>query len=144
VSAAPGRTPVEEEGDVGVPIGLVFDANDPERLGRFWRNALGYVEVPPADVAAEEAGYALIDPDGAGPTVYFQPVPEPKAAKNRLHLDLRVGGGANVTLAERAGRMEARAAELVRVGATLLRRHEDPGDWFIVMADPEGNEFCLV
>ena len=134
MSAAPGRAPVAGGGR---------RRGRPDRA-RVRRQGPGYVELPPEDVATEEAGYALIDPDGAGPTVYIQPVPEPKVAKNRLHLDLRVGGGVHVSLAERAGRLEARAADLVRAGATLLRRHEDPGDWFIVMADPEGNEFCLV
>jgi hypothetical protein len=144
---------------MGVPIGLVFDCADPERVGRFWAAALKYIERPPPEdyesweaydadhgVSEEEAGagYMLIDPDGVGPTIFFQRVPEPKVVKNRLHIDVRVGGPAGVPFEERRARIEAGVAPLVAIGATMERRHDDPNDYFIVMRDPEGNEFCLV
>jgi Glyoxalase-like domain len=142
---------------MGVPIGLVFDCADPARVGEFWRQALGYARRPPPEgyasweefdaangVPEEQIGYSIVDPDGTGPSIFFQPVPEPKVTKNRLHVDVRVGGGWEVPFEERRRRIEAGVAPLVELGATMLRRNEDPDDWFIVMRDPEGNEFCLV
>jgi hypothetical protein len=142
---------------VARPIGLVLDANDPARLGRFWATALGYVERPVPDgwnsweaydeahgIAPEDAGVTLRDPDGNGPTLWIQPVPEPKTAKNRLHIDVKVVGPAEVEEAERWRRLEAEAERLVAAGATMLRRSNDPDDAFIVLADPEGNELCVV
>ena len=83
---------------------VTFDCADPERVGRFWCHVLGYVEPPPpagfatwADfgrtLPSEQQGasYACVDPTGVGPRLYFQRVPEGKVAKNRLHLDVRVG-----------------------------------------------------
>jgi hypothetical protein len=136
-------------------LGIVIDCADPAALGRFWMHALGYVERPPPagyaswaehDAAVggpgDEAGYMIVDPDGIGPTIFFQPVPEPKTVKNRVHLDVRVGGQGSY--AERWQRIRDDVAPLVALGATELRRHPDPEDYFIVLADPEGNEFCLV
>jgi glyoxalase superfamily protein len=140
---------------MGVPISLVLDCADPLRVGAFWRQALGYVEADPpegheswAEVAAaapaDGIGYLITDPDGTGPSMLFQVVPEPKAAKNRLHIDIRLSQGAPRPSEEERGRIEAGVAPLVELGATVLRRHEDPDDWFVVLQDPEGNEFCLV
>jgi hypothetical protein len=143
---------------VGVPIGLTFDAGDPERLGTFWCLALGYMERPPPEgydsweqydaangTPGNEAGYSIVDPDGKGPSIFFQPVPEPKTAKNRLHMDVRVSAGlAGASEEERRARIEAAVAPLVAAGATMRNRSTDPDDFFIVMLDPEGNEFCLV
>jgi hypothetical protein len=86
----------------------------------------------------------VVDPDGDGPRVYFQKVPEPKTAKNRVHLDLRVAAGLEGD--ERMAALEAECARLVELGATRVQRHEPAppmSGGFIVMADPEGNEFCL-
>lgn len=140
-------------------VQVTFDAHDPAGLGAFWAQALGYVpDEPPGDFATwdelldhhgvpedqRNTAFALHDPDGVGPRLYFQQVPESKTAKNRVHLDLRAAPG--LTGEERMGALEARCAELVQLGATRLRRHE-PDRWasagFIVMTDPEGNEFCL-
>jgi Glyoxalase-like domain len=142
---------------MAVPIGLVFDCADPKRVGTFWAAALDYVERPPPEgyetwedydaangVPEGEAGYAILDPDDVGPTIFFQPVPEPKVAKNRLHIDLKVSGDATTPDQQRRRRIEARVAPLVSLGATMQRRSENPDDDFIVMQDPEGNEFCLV
>jgi hypothetical protein len=145
---------------------VTFDAHDPAALSEFWRDALGYVfPAPPgvdlpegADrraawydfldrmgVPAEERNSrsALEDPDGQGPRLFFQQVPEDKVAKNRLHLDLRAAPGLRGD--ERMAALEAECDRLVGLGATRIQRHEDsPMDGgCIVMADPEGNEFCL-
>jgi hypothetical protein len=139
------------------PLSLTFDAADPERLGTFWCLALGYIEQPPPagyqtwaeyDAAhgtlGNEAGYTIVDPETTGPRIFFQPVPEPKTAKNRLHIDVRVSGDAADPGDVRHSRIEAAVAPLVAAGASMQRRSDDPEDFFIVMQDPEGNEFCLV
>jgi hypothetical protein len=142
---------------MAVPIGLVFDCAHPEQIGRFWAAALGYIERPPPEgyaswqaydadhgVPESQSGYMIVDPDGVGPTIFFQPVPEPKVVKNRVHIDVRVGGDPATPFPERRRRIEEGVAPLVLAGATMQRRSEDPDDYFIVMQDPEGNEFCLV
>jgi hypothetical protein len=87
----------------------------------------------------------LVDPDGVGPRLFFQEVPEGKVVKNRIHLDLQVGGGRAVPLATRRQRVDAEAERLGGAGATKLRVFDEPGvdHYFVVMQDPEGNEFCL-
>jgi hypothetical protein len=135
------------------PIGLVFDANDPELVGRFWLAALGYVQPLPPDgyptweaydiahkVPAEKIGFAMRDPEGIRPTIFVQRVSEPKAAKNRLHIDIKASGGH----ADAEERIERTVDRLLLLGATFVRRSDDPEDYFVVMADPEGNEFCVV
>ena len=87
---------------------------------------------------------ASLDPDGAGPRLFFQKVPEGKTAKNRLHLDVRAAPGLQGD--ERMAALESECARLVALGASRLERFEPDAplsSGFIVMADPEGNEFCL-
>ena len=86
---------------------------------------------------------AVSDPDGVGPRLFFQRVPEGKVVKNRLHLDVRAAPGARG--AERMAALEAECARLVALGAERVERHEpgDLGAGHIVLRDPEGNEFCL-
>jgi 4a-hydroxytetrahydrobiopterin dehydratase len=103
---------------------ICIDSTDPERLRRFWRSALGYVEHQTAEGAID-----LVDPGGVRPTIWFQQVPEGKTAKNRIHLDIRVPAHERGQLSER----------LVELGGTVLAVHER----FTVVADPEGNELCL-
>jgi hypothetical protein len=142
---------------------VTFDARSPRALGTFWALALGYVEEPPppgfdsweaaldawgVDPADRDIAYAVVDPAGTGPRVYFQRVPESKSAKNRVHLDVRSPGSAAVDREDRAARLaaaRAHAATLADAGATVLHEVDDPreGAW-VVMADPEGNEFCVV
>jgi hypothetical protein len=88
---------------------------------------------------------AIVDPDGVGPRIWFQPVPEGKVVKNRLHLDLDVGGGRGAPLAARRDRVDAEADRLVAAGATRFRVLSEEGvdHYGVVMQDPEGNEFCL-
>jgi hypothetical protein len=140
---------------------LTIDANDPPLLTRFWSQALGYRATPPAE--AETTWHAhyrarlgdreafddrLFDPTGAGPALWFQQVPEAKAGKNRLHLDVyTTARDDTLTWERRVALIEAKVDELVALGASVVRRTEgrDPGDeyCFVVMADPEGNEFCV-
>jgi hypothetical protein len=134
---------------------VTFDCAEPERLARFWCEVLGYVVPPPPagfttwddfnrSQAPEDQGswFACIDPSGVGPRLYFQRVPEGKVAKNRLHLDVRVGTG--LVGEERLAALEAECARLVPLGAVRTRLLYDGGDdSCIVMQDIEGNEFCL-
>jgi hypothetical protein len=142
---------------------LVIDCADPERLVGFWAAALRYrVQDPPeghrtwrdyylsVGVPAEELGGGdcadrLVDPAGGGPGIWFQVVPEKKTLKNRLHLDVLVGGGRSVPVEVRRERVDAEVEQLVRLGATVLRTHdgETEGHYGVTMADPEGNEFCV-
>ncbi|WP_393088412.1 VOC family protein [Streptomyces sp. LN704] len=88
-----------------------------------------------------DAWFACIDPSGVGPRLYFQCVPEGKAAKNRLHLDVRVGTG--LVGEERLAALEAECARLVPLGAVHVRTLYDGNDSCIPMQDIEGNEFCI-
>jgi len=141
--------------------GSTIDANDPARLARFWARALGYQVVPPAEpettwhahyrvrLGAEAAfDDRLFDPAGLGPPIWFQRVPETKAGKNRLHLDLYPTGRDNaLPLEQRTEIVESKVAALVGLGARVERRtrHDDTEDpvYYVVMRDPEGNEFCV-
>ncbi|MGW1996770.1 VOC family protein [Embleya sp. NPDC001921] len=146
---------------------VTFDAHDPRALSSFWGEALGYVIPGPPGVDLPEGAdplaawdeflarigvpeeqrntrSALEDPDGTGPRVFFQQVPEGKVAKNRVHLDVRVAP--ELQGEERMAALEAECARLVALGAARVQRHEPApplGTGHIVMTDPEGNEFCL-
>lgn len=87
---------------------------------------------------------SLEDHEGVRPRTFFQQVPEGKTAKNRLHLDVRAAPGLHGD--ERMAALEAECERLVGLGATRLRRDEPApptSAGYIVMADPEENEFCL-
>ena len=148
-------------------IQVTFDAHDPRALSTFWRDVLGYVHPGPPGVEVPEGAdpldawdeflarigvpaehrnsrSAIEDPSGQGPRVFFQQVPEDKVAKNRVHLDVRAAPG--LVGEERMEALEAECARLVALGATRIEREEPQppmGMGHIVMADPEGNEFCL-
>jgi len=143
---------------MAIEFQVTFDSADPAAHAAFWAEALRYVQQPPPagfdsrDAALDAPGVpaerrddstALVDPDGAGPRLYFQKVPEPKTAKNRVHLDLRAAAG--LPPRERADALEAECTRLVALGARRVRRLEADGvdEVCIVMQDPEGNEFCL-
>jgi hypothetical protein len=85
---------------------------------------------------------AIVDPDKAGPRIYFQKVPEPKTVKNRVHLDLNVAGRGMPT-EERNRQVDAEVERLIRLGATRVGSYEQHGEYWTVMKDPEGNEFCV-
>ncbi|HEX6358421.1 VOC family protein [Actinophytocola sp.] len=140
-------------------VQITFDCADPAALAAFWADVLGYrLQDPPKgfeswDQALDAFGVpperrndasAVLDPEGNGPRLFFQRVPEGKQAKNRVHLDVRAAPG--LTGDERMAALEAEAERLVGHGATRLQRFEPApplGAGHIIMADPEGNEFCL-
>ncbi|MFI5494058.1 VOC family protein [Actinoplanes sp. NPDC051859] len=136
---------------MAVRIDLTFDCVRASVLAEFWKVALGYVdEPPPAPFATraewvasfgesadedEDDGAWLHDPAGVGPRLTFLAVPEAKVAKNRLHLDVRVGKGP-----EQWADISAKVAQLVAAGGRVVASFEGH---HVVMADPEGNEFCV-
>jgi hypothetical protein len=132
-------------------IDLTLDCADPARLAAFWKLALGYEDEPPPAPYATRAdwlrehgdtaddGAWLHDPAGAGPRLSLLRVPEPKTAKNRLHIDVRATAGADGA-GERWAAVTGLARRLAAAGATALQEY--PGH-HVVMADPEGNEFCV-
>ncbi|MBN1174454.1 MAG: VOC family protein [Micromonosporaceae bacterium] len=103
---------------------ICFDTNDPDRLRSFWELALGYQAQPRPDGSID-----LVDPDGNGPDIWFQSVPEQKTSKNRIHFDVYVPRATRADLTR----------QLVDLGGGILAEFET----FTVLADPEGNEFCL-
>ena len=111
-----------------VTIGLVLDCQDPNVVAAFWAGALDYVSV------GEAGAYVMLLPNGRpGPKLLLQQVPEAKTVKNRMHLDID------------ATDIEAEAARLEALGARRVAAdpiHEHDTNW-ILMADPEGNEFCV-
>jgi hypothetical protein len=142
---------------------LVIDATDPHSQADFWAQALGYVVednsplierllsagAVPADVTVEshdrhawrdlaavrhpDDAYDEVSGAGQGRRLLFQRVPEKKTVKNRLHIDVHTD----------QGNREAETARLEALGATVLREvHEQGGEW-VLMTDPEGNEFCV-
>ena len=139
---------------------VTFDCASPATMARFWGPALGYVEPPPPDGFAtwdawaehhevpqdeRDDGAYLADPTGVLPSLSFLKVPEGKVVKNRVHLDLRESGGRSVPQPERVARIRAAVARLTAAGATVLVEHTLRGALdHVVLADPEGNEFCVV
>jgi Glyoxalase-like domain len=146
---------------MAVRFQLVIDCANPELLAHFWAAALGYeLEPPPAgfdswddywrDVGVPEAELGIgadriIDPDGGGPRIWFQVVPEGKAIKNRLHLDLHASGGRALPIETRRQRVDAEARRLTELGATISAVLFDEGidHYGVAMKDPEGNEFDI-
>lgn len=140
-------------------IQITIDCADAAGLAQFWAETLGYkVQDPPPgfeswDQALEAMGIpienrndasAVVDPEGSGPRLFFQRVPEHKQVKNRVHLDVRAAPGLEGDA--RMAALEAEADRLVTHGASRLERFEPAPPLeggHIVMADPEGNEFCL-
>lgn len=139
-------------------IQVVFDCADPDLLAKFWAAALHYKEQePPAGydswegflraqgVPKEEwnSASAIVDPEQVGPRIYFQRMDTPKPTKNRVHMDLNISGGGKVPFPERVKRVNAEVDRLLKLRATKQRVWDDPGEYFVVMLDPEGNEFCV-
>lgn len=135
-------------------VQVVFDAADPHALARFWAKALRYQQEDHSGVVdqllqggrlredddVEVEGRrafrdvaACTDPDGSGPRLLLQRVPEPKTAKNRVHLDLQVGAQAAPAEVER----------LVALGASVVWTTSDRGPITTTLRDPEGNELCV-
>jgi len=117
-----------------------IDAHDPQAQVAWWGQVLDDFE-PDGDNSDDEAG--LRGPGGR--SLLFLKVPEPKVVKNRVHLDVKVSGGRNVDPRTRERRIRTKQAELVGAGALTLREDRVGADLdHLVMADPEGNEFCIV
>jgi catechol 2,3-dioxygenase-like lactoylglutathione lyase family enzyme len=149
---------MENEMSSSVQVQIVIAAVSPAVLAEFWSVALGYRldDPPPGFETWEEAlaasglpperwddASAIVDPHGPGPRVFFQKVPERKQTKNRLHLDVGVGRGIQ-DAQERWEVVQTHVERLVGSGATVVEeRHGDWGDRWMVMLDPEGNEFCV-
>jgi uncharacterized protein YciI len=145
--------------DVGYQ--LVVDAIDPSEMATFWSAALGYeLQQPPpgfdgwganwrsVGVPEDECndGYdSIVDPRRVRPRIWFQRVPEAKSIKNRLHIDISVGGGRGVPIAIRAERIETEAARLAALGASRVGALVEDGvdHYAVAMRDPEGNEFDI-
>jgi hypothetical protein len=146
---------------MAVSYQLVIDCTSPEPLAHFWAEALHYVIAPPPSgfdswdafyrsigVPEAELGIgadSIADPNGEGPRLWFQIVPEKKSIKNRIHIDVNASGGRGVSLEVRRDRVEAEAERLAALGATRLRTIEEEGldHYAVAMADPEGNEFDI-
>jgi hypothetical protein len=140
---------------------ITIDCAKADPLARFWMQVLGYVEPPPPEgheswddfyrsigVPDEDLGIGvdrLVDPDGIGPALWFQQVPEGKTVKNRVHLDVRVTAGRSVPIDERRRLIDAEADRLVSLGASTVHVHDEEveGHYGVTMQDPEGNEFCI-
>ncbi|GAC1528290.1 MAG: VOC family protein [Chloroflexota bacterium] len=136
---------------------VVIDCGDPARLAAFWADAIHYkMQDPPDGYESWEAwlrehdiprerwndASAIVDPDGAGPRIFFQHVPETKTVKNRMHLDLNQATH-GTPLDERRRLVDHEVERLQHLGARELGRREERGEYFVTMADPEGNEFCV-
>jgi len=120
---------------------VVVDCVRPHELARFWAAALGYAVRPYDDAEVERLRAAgiddveddpsvVIDPPAEGPTIWFNRVPEPRVGKNRVHLDIDLPDAAGIE-------------QLLTLGATVVRPlGAVPDEPWVVLADPEGNEFC--
>lgn len=145
---------------MAVDWAVTFDCTQPGRLAEFWKLALGYVDAPvPKGFDSWEEwlrhfsvpedewddGAHLVDPDGERPGLSFLKVPEGKVAKNRMHIDVKAGGGRSEPWDLRWPRVVVAVERLTAAGATVIQQYEVDGKPdHVVMADPEGNEFCLV
>jgi predicted enzyme related to lactoylglutathione lyase len=109
-------------------LGLVLDCADPDKLAEFWSAAIGYTTLGGAG-----SYVLLVDDSGHQPKLLLQRVDEPKSGKNRMHFDIETP-----TVDDEVARLEALGAE--RIEAEAIEEH---GNRWVVMADPEGNEFCV-
>jgi len=108
---------------------LALDAVDPRPVADFWCAVLGWQVVE-----ADDSGVSIGPADGRGTSIDVLKVPEAKTVKNRLHLDLRADGGTT----------EQELARLLALGARRVDVGQEPDVSWVVLADPEGNEFCLL
>jgi Glyoxalase-like domain len=146
---------------MAVPYQLVIDCTSPEPFAHFWAEALHYViePAPPGfdswddfyrsiGLPEDDLGIGddrIADPNGEGPSIWFQVVPERKSIKNRIHIDVEASGDRDTPLELRRERVEAEAERLVSLGATRLQTIDEEGldHYAVAMADPEGNEFDI-
>ena len=112
---------------------VTFDCADPVAQAAFWSQVTGFAQHPDNGADPEDTETLLLPP-GDGPGILFQRVPEGRAVKNRLHLDLRPTDGTR----------DEEVQRLLGIGATLVLDMRQPdGTGWVQLADPEGNEFCV-
>jgi Glyoxalase-like domain len=143
---------------MGRKVQVVFDCRDPEVLSRFYAEALHYkAQDPPEGFESwEEAlkawgipeedwnsASAIVDSEAKGPRIYFQKMETPKLGKNRVHLDVNASGGPRAAIQDRKAQVRVEVERLLKLGATEQREWEERGGYWVVMLDPEGNEFCV-
>lgn len=143
---------------------IVIDCANPSLLVEFWSTVLGYVVEPPPGGHPDWTSYwrsigvpedeldpdgdnadSIVDPEGHGPRIWFQIVPEVKELKNRVHLDHMVADRSR-PLAERRVTIDAEVERIVAAGATVVRRGTSEAGvdhYGVTLLDPEGNEFCV-
>ena len=151
------RSDSRTAGTIATRVQLTVDCADPQALAQFWRSALRYVwEPPPPGHATWESwlvamgvprsewndAASICDPEGRGPKLYFQKIPEPKTVKNRLHLDLDIAVRSD-PIPARTADIEAEVVRLSALGAAVIGRVTDHDHFQVTMGDPEGNEFDL-
>jgi len=113
---------------------ITFDCTRPTPLAEFWSQVTGFQQDPDDPNLPDDEQAWLQDPVAKGMALYFQRVPEGKVVKNRVHLDVRPIDGTRDEEVER----------LLGIGATLVDDQRKPdGTGWAVLADPEGNEFCV-
>jgi predicted enzyme related to lactoylglutathione lyase len=110
-------------------VELCLDANDPPRLARFWADALGW------EIDETDGDIGLLPTDGTRFQILFEPVPEKKTGKNPIHLDLTTTS---------IDDQKETVARLVEAGARHVDIGQQPDEPHVVLADPEGNEFCII
>jgi predicted enzyme related to lactoylglutathione lyase len=113
---------------MGIRVGCIgIDTNDLAAASTFWRQVTGYQVASTGD----DHVY-LTDPAKAGPSLFVQQVPEPRTGKNRLHIDLF------------SDDVEGEVARVRGLGAVEVQRHPSESGGWVVLADPDGNQFCIV
>jgi Glyoxalase-like domain len=132
-------------------VQIAIDCHDPDRLALFWSEVLGYRYGPPpgfdswrdySATVAEEPGESwarIHDPDRVGPSLLFHRVPEQKVVKNRVHLDVRAPTGTG----DRRRDIGVFVDRIIALGGIKVREVVDDAGLFVVMQDPEQNEFCV-
>ena len=111
---------------VGALYAIVIDVNDLETCAKFWSQVLG------ADVLYENKKYLRLGHKGKRPTLLLQKVPERHKEKNRVHIDLDVPD------------LDEAVSRVLALGGHKIKQFSEYGIEWVVMADPDGNEFCLV
>jgi hypothetical protein len=145
---------------MAVKWAVTIDCTQPATLAAFWNLALGYVDASPPEgfanwpewfascgVPPEEwsDGAYIEDPGRVRPSISFLKVPEPKVVKNRVHLDVHVGGGRGEPQQVRWPKVTEAVERLIAAGGTVIHEYVQDGiPDHVVMADPEGNEFDVL
>ena len=116
----------EQAEGIGAFYGIVVDVNDLEKAGRFWSRVLG------KEILFKDEKYLRLGKRGERPIIMLQKVPEKHNEKNRVHIDLDVTD------------LEEAVDRVLGLGGSKIRQVREYGFEWVVMADPDGNEFCLI